>query len=219
VARRALTTTAAAFTATAALLLTACGGGGDDKSSDDIKGADSGAKSPSASASDAAGVDRPDVSVPKDLKLVFDFDEPSDAKHAAALADAENYVKAMYHGIAAQDPNDPAYQFYSDGQAEKYVKSQIQTWVKGGWAPTGTDQYYDAETTTLTGGKRVLVTFCENQGKAYSKDVKTGKILRGEENLDSYLKHRLLMVPSSGSPQVWKVQVIEVIGKAKECRA
>ncbi|OUD03448.1 hypothetical protein CA983_09670 [Streptomyces swartbergensis] len=200
-------------------MLTACGGGGDDKSSDDIKGADSGTKSPSASASGSAEVDRPDVSVPKDLKLVFDFDEPSDAKHAAALADAENYVKAMYHGIAAQDPNDPAYQFYSDGQAEQYVKSQIQTWVKGGWAPTGTDQYYDAETTTLTGGKRVLVTFCENQGKAYSKDIKTDKILRTEENADSYLKHRLLMVPSSDSPQVWKVQVIEVIGKAKECRA
>jgi hypothetical protein len=219
VARRALTTTTAALAATAALLLTACGEGGDDKSSDDVKGADSGTKSPSASASDSAGVDRPDVSVPKDLKLVFDFDKPSDAKHAAALADAENYVKAMYHGIAAQDPNDPAYQFYSDGQAEQYVKSQIQTWVKGGWTPTGTDQYYDAETTTLTGGKRVLVTFCENQGKAYSKDIKTDKILRTEENLDSYLKHRLLMVPSSGSPQVWKVQVTEVIGKAKECRA
>ncbi|MFJ8715073.1 hypothetical protein ACIRD9_18100 [Streptomyces violaceus] len=218
-ARRALTTTAAVFATTAALLLTACGGGGDDTSSDDIKGAGGGSKSPSASASDPAAADRPDVSVPKDLTLVFDFDKPSDTKHAAALADAENYVKAMYHGIAAQDPNDPGYQFYSGGQAKQYVRSQIQTWVKGGWTPIGTDQYYDAETTTLTGGKRVLVTFCENQGKAYSKEIKTGKTLRAEENLDSYLKHRLLMVPSSSSPQVWRVQVIEVTGKAKECRA
>jgi hypothetical protein len=46
-------------------------------------------------------------------------------------------------GIAAQDPNDPAYRFYSDGRAERYVSS----------------------------------------------------------------------------PQVWKAQAIEVIGKAKECRA
>jgi hypothetical protein len=218
VARRALTTTAAACTVAATLLLTACGGG-DDSSSGDIKGAETGTGSPSASASASSDSDRPDVSVPKDLKLVFDFDEPSDAKQAAALADAQNYVRAMYHGIAAQDANDPAYRFYSDGQAQQYVKSQIQTWVKGGWTPYGTDQYYGAETTTLSGGKRVLVTFCENQAKAYSKEIKTGKVLRGEENLDSYLKHRVLMVPSSGSPQVWKAQVNEVIGKAKECQA
>ncbi|MEU6255298.1 hypothetical protein [Streptomyces sp. NPDC047043] len=157
--------------------------------------------------------------MPKDLNLVFDFDQPSDPKHAAALADAQNYVKAMFHGITAQDPNDPAYQFYSDGQASQYVKSQIQTWTKGNWAPTGTDKYYDAETTTLSGGKRVLVTFCENQAKAYSKEIKTGKVLRGEESLNSYSKHRLLMSPASGSSQVWKVHVNEVIGKAKECQA
>ncbi|MFV8186109.1 hypothetical protein [Streptomyces sp. AF1B] len=213
-ARRALPTTAAAFTAAAALLLTGCGGG-DKSSSDDIKGADTGSSSPSASASDAG---RPDVSVPKDLNLVFDFDQPSDPKQAAALADAENYLRAKFHGIAAKDPDDPAYQFYSDGQAKQYVKSQIQTWAKGDWTPTGTDKYYNAETTTLSGGKRVLVTFCENQAKAYSKETKTGKVLRGKESLDSYLKQRLLMSPASGSSQVWKVQVTEVVGKAKECR-
>ena len=217
-ARRALTTTTAAFATTAALLLTACGGS-DDKSSDDIKGADKGSNSPSASASATTGGNGPDLGLPKDFKLVFDFDKPSDAKHAAALADAQNYVRAMYHGIVAQDPEDPAYQYYSDAQGAQYVKSQIQAAVKGGWTITGTDKYYDAETTTLSGGKRVLVTFCENQAKAYSKEIKTGKVLRAEENPDSYLKQRLLMVPSSGSPQIWKVQVIEVLGKAKECQA
>jgi hypothetical protein len=211
-------TTAAALAASAALLLTACGGS-DDKSSDDIKGADKGSSSPSASASATTGGDGPDLGLPKDFKLVFDFDKPSDAKHAAALADAQNYVRAMYHGIVAQDPEDPAYQYYSDAQGAQYVKSQIQAAVKGGWTITGTDKYYDAETTTLSGGKRVLVTFCENQAKAYSKEIKTGKVLRAEENPDSYLKQRLLMVPSSGSPQIWKVQVIEVLGKAKECQA
>ncbi|MEV2233989.1 hypothetical protein AB0H69_36170 [Streptomyces phaeochromogenes] len=211
-------TTAAALAASAALLLTACGGS-DDKSSDDIKGADKGSSSPSASASATTGGDGPDLGLPKDFKLVFDFDKPSDAKHAAALADAQNYVRAMYHGIVAQDPEDPAYQYYSDAQGAQYVKSQIQAAVKGGWTITGTDKYYDAETTTLSGGKRVLVTFCENQAKAYSKEIKTGKVLRAEENPDSYLKHRLLMVPSSGSPQIWRVQVIEVLGKAKECQA
>jgi hypothetical protein len=217
VARRALTTTAAAFAATAALLLTACGGA-DDKSPDDIKGADSGAKSPSASASDPAGVDRPDVSVPKDLKLVFDFAQQSDAKHAAALADAENYIRALKHGIAKQNPNDPAYRFYSGAQAAQYAKSQIESWVKGGWTVTGTDKYYDEDVATLSDGKGVLVSFCRNQAKFYGKEIKTGKVLRTEESLDSYQSWKVLMVPPVGSSQVWKAGNVEVIGKAKECR-
>ncbi|MFH8500246.1 hypothetical protein [Streptomyces coeruleorubidus] len=217
-ARRALTTTAAAYAATAALLLTACGGGADDKSPDDIKGADSGTKSPSASTSDSAGVDRPDVSVPKDLKLVFDFAQPSDAKHAAALADAENYIRALKHGIAKQDPNDPAYRFYSGAQAAQYAKSQIESWVKGGWTVTGTDKYYDEDVATLSDGKGVLVSFCRNQAKFYGKEIKTGKVLRTEESLDSYQTWKVLMVPPAGSSQVWKAGNVEVIGKAKECR-
>ncbi|MFD3313029.1 hypothetical protein [Streptomyces sp. NPDC058694] len=216
-ARRALTTTTAAFATTAALLLTACGGS-DDKSSDDIKGADKGSSSPSASASATTGGDGPDLGLPKDFKLVFDFDEPSDAKHSAALADAQNYIRALKHGIAQQDPDDPAYQFYSGAQATQYAKSQIEAWVKGGWTITGTDKYYDDEITTLNDGKGVLVSFCRNQAKSYSKEIKTEKILRTEENLDSYQTFRLLMVPPSGSSKVWKTGNIEVIGKAKECR-
>ena len=169
-ARRALTTTTAAFATTAALLLTACGGS-DDKSSDDIKGADKGSSSPSASASATAGGDGPDLVLPKDFKLVFDFDKPSDAKHSAALADAQNYMRAMYHGIVAQDPEDPAYQYYSDAQGAQYVKSQIQAAVKGGWTITGTDKYYDAETTTLSGG--ITVAYTNDSG---SRDVQVDYI-------------------------------------------
>jgi hypothetical protein len=217
VARR-IAPIAATFAATAALTLTACGGGDDSSSTDDIKEADTGASSPSASASESADADRPDVSVPKDLKLVFDFDKPSDAKHAAALADAQNYIRALDHGIAEQDPNDPAYQFYSAAQAAQYAKSQIEAWVKGKWTVTGTDRYYDEEVTTLNDGKGVLVTFCRNQAKFYSKEIETGKILYTEENLESYQTFRLLMVPPSGSAEVWKTGNIEVIGKAKECQ-
>ncbi|WP_406443173.1 hypothetical protein OHB14_29885 [Streptomyces sp. NBC_01613] len=214
-ARRALPTTAAALTAAAALLLTGCGGG-DKSSSDDIKGAGTGSGSPSASAS--ADADAPDVSVPSDFHLVFDFDAPSDAKQASALSDAENYIRALKHGISKQDPNDPAYQYYSSGQAAQYAKSQIQAWVKGHWTVTGTDKYYAADVTALSGGKRELVTFCRNQGKSYSKEIKSGKILYTEENLDSYVKYQLLMFAPTGSSKAWKASVVEVKGKAKECQ-
>jgi hypothetical protein len=217
VARHALTTTAAAFSAAAALLLTGCGGG-DKSSPDDIKGADTGSSSPSASASASAAAGGPDLSLPKDFKLTFAFDQSSDAKHAAALVDAQNYIRALKHGIAQQDPNDPAYQYYSLNQAAQYAQSQIEAWKKGGYTVYGTDKYYDDDVTTLGGGQGVLVTFCRNQAKSFSKVIKTGKVLYNEESLDSYQKYSLRMVPPSGSAKAWKAFTIEVIGKAKECQ-
>lgn len=217
-ARSALTMTAATLAATAALLLTACGGGDEDASPDDIKGAGTSSSSPSASASGPADVDRPDVSLPSDLKLAFDFERPSDADHAAALADAANYIRALDHGIAQQDPNDPAYRFYSTGGAEKYAKSQIEAWVKDGWTVTGDDRYFDADLEPVGEGKSVLVSFCRNQAKFFSKKVATGKVNYTEENLDSYQRFSLLMSPSEASAEVWQARQIEVQGRVKECK-
>ncbi|MFJ3711227.1 hypothetical protein [Streptomyces sp. NPDC090053] len=209
-------TIAAALAVGAAVLLTACGGSSDNSSSDKIKGAGEGSKSPSASASTSTGDGRPDVSVPADLHLNFDFDKPSDAKHAAALADAENYIRALDHGIAKQDPNDPAYQFYSSGGAEKYAKSQIQAWVKGKWVTTGKDRYFSPNISTIE--KSVLVTFCRNQSEFYSKEIKTGKIKYTKESLDSYQKFSMLMSPSADNPNVWQARQIDVLGRVKECQ-
>ncbi|MFC8879482.1 hypothetical protein [Streptomyces ardesiacus] len=219
-ARNALTMTAATFATAAALLLTACGG--DDSSPDDIKGAETGAPSPSPSTSAPGGADvkRPDVSLPEDLQLVFDFEKPSDADHAAALEDAANYIRALNHGITEQDVKDPAYGFYSAAGAARYAESQIQEYVDGGWTLTGEDRYYRADTSPVGEGekaKSVLVTFCEDQSKAYGKEVKTGKVHRTEESLASYQKFSLLMTPQQDSP-VWRAQQITVEGKAAECR-
>ncbi|MEU0384455.1 hypothetical protein [Streptomyces chartreusis] len=216
-ARRALKTTAATLTATAALLLTACGGGGDD-SSDDVKGA----SSPSASASGSAAKDvgRPDVGLPKDLDLVFDFEKPSDQDSAAALDDAANYIRALNHGITKQDPADPAFQFYSSGQAAQYAHSQIKGYVDGGWTLTGKDRYYQAETSPGDESekvKTVSVSFCEDQSKVYGKEVESEKVHRTKESLASFQKFTILMTSVKGNP-VWRAQQVTVEGKAEECR-
>ncbi|MFE1247581.1 hypothetical protein [Streptomyces sp. NPDC058735] len=39
------------------------------------------------------------MSVPKDLDLVFDFEEPSDQDSAATLSDAANHISALNRGI------------------------------------------------------------------------------------------------------------------------
>ncbi|NUP20479.1 MAG: hypothetical protein HOZ81_31235 [Streptomyces sp.] len=214
-ARRALPTTTAAFATTAALLLTACGGS-DNSSPGDIKGADTGSNSPSASA--AADSDRPDVSLPSDLKVDFDMTDPSDTKHAAALDNAKNYILALNHGITAQDPKDPAYQFYSLGNATKYARTQIQAWVDDEWTATGTDSYYRAQTDDVGSSGGVLVTMCRDQSKFYGKNVKTQKIKYTDPSLNDYQEFRLLMKPPQGSQKIWKVLQIEVEGKVEKCR-
>ncbi|MFB7929303.1 hypothetical protein ACFC4C_09355 [Streptomyces sp. NPDC056039] len=214
-ARRALTTTAATLTATAALMLTACGAG-DDTPPDDIKGAGTGANSPSASPSDVSG--RPDVSLPSDLEVEFDITKPSDTRHAGALDSAKNYILALNHGITAQDPEDPAYQFYSLGNATKYAKSQIKAWVDDDWTATGTDSYYQGRTDDVGTSDGVLVTMCRDQGKFYGKNVKTKKIRYTKESLNDFQEFRLLMKPPQGSQKVWKVLQIEVQGRVEDCR-
>ncbi|MEU0220840.1 hypothetical protein ABZ281_39980 [Streptomyces sp. NPDC006265] len=171
--RRALRTTTAALTVAAALLITACGGG-DDGSSDGIEGAGKVAGSPAASASGPApkGAERPDVSVPKDLVLDFDFEKPSDQNSAAALEDAANCISALNHGITKQDPADPAFQFYSSGQAARYAHAQIEEYVDGGWTLTGKDRYYDAKVSPrdeTEKTKTVSVAFCEDQSKVFGR--------------------------------------------------
>ncbi|MFF6949638.1 hypothetical protein ACFZAD_13385 [Streptomyces iakyrus] len=220
-ARRALTTTAAAFATAAALLLTACGGG-DDSPSDDIKGADQEAGSPSASASGSSSTDveRPDVSVPKDLDLVFDFEKPSDQDSAAALEDAANYIRALNHGITQQDSNDPAFQFYASGQAAQYAHSQIKEYVDGGWTLTGRDRYYDAGVSPGDESEKVKtvnVTFCEDQSKVFGREIKSKKVHRTKESLASYQKFTLLMTSVKDNP-VWRAQRVTVEGKAAECQ-
>ncbi|EFL34123.1 conserved hypothetical protein [Streptomyces viridochromogenes DSM 40736] len=158
--------------------------------------------------------------MPNDLDLVFDFEKPSDQDSAAALDDAANYIRALSHGITKQDPEDPAFQFYSSGQASQYAHSQIKEYVDGGWTLTGKDRYYRAETSKGDESekvKTVSVTFCEDQSRVYGKEVKTQKIHRTKESLASYQKFTLLMASVKGEP-VWRAQQVTVEGKAEACR-
>ncbi|MGV9895817.1 hypothetical protein ACWDVV_16115, partial [Streptomyces tendae] len=128
---------AAALAASAALLLTACGGG-DDKSSDNdkIAGADQGSATPSATAESSAAPaeDKPDgvdLSLPKDMNLVFDWDKPKDKNEAAAMDDAANYVRAIYRGVDKRTTKDAALATYATGDGLKYARTQIDARLEG----------------------------------------------------------------------------------------
>ncbi|MFD3585674.1 hypothetical protein [Streptomyces sp. NPDC058683] len=215
---------AAALAATAALLLTACGSG-DDKAGDNdkIAGADQGTKTPtaSASASGAAAEDKPDgvdLSLPKDMNLVFDWAKPKDKNEAAAMEDAANFMRSIYRGVDKRSTKDASLAAYATGDGLNYATVQINEWIKGGWTATGTRRHYDATTRSASNGTSVEVDFCSDASKFYGKEVKTGKVLKTKPSLKDYGYYKIIMVKVATGESLWQASKVYVETGAKQCQ-
>ncbi|MEU6222627.1 hypothetical protein [Streptomyces sp. NPDC047042] len=217
---------AAALTATAALLLTACGSG-DDKSTDNdkIAGAEQSTPTPTKSAEPsataAAAEDKPDgvdVSLPKDMNLVFDWTKPTNKNEAAAMDDAANFMRAIYHGVDKRTTKDAALAAYSTGDGLKYGKTQIDVRLKGGWTATGTRRHYQATTRSASNGNSVEVAFCVDSSKFYSKEVKTGKVLKGAPSITDFDYFKIIMVKLPTGDSLWQASKVYVEAKAAKCQ-
>ncbi|RZB17840.1 hypothetical protein StrepF001_18710 [Streptomyces sp. F001] len=215
---------AAALAATAALLLTACGSGDDESSDDDkIVGADQGTEKPTKSAepSGAPAEDKPDgvdVSLPKDMNLVFDWDKPEDKNEAAAMADTANFFRAIYRGVDKRTTKDAALAAYSTGDGLKYAKTQIDVRLEGGWTATGTRRHYQATTRSASNGNSVEVAFCVDSSKFYSKEVKTGKVLKGTPSITDFDYFKIIMVKLPTGDALWQASKVYVETKAAKCQ-
>ncbi|MGA5313926.1 hypothetical protein ACPCTK_07340 [Streptomyces pseudogriseolus] len=223
--RRTLSTTAA-FAVATALLLTACGGGDDGSAdSDQIEGAGQRSEQPSKSAEPAAPAapeqekpDGVDVSLPADMKLVFDWDKPEDKNEAAAMDDAANYVRAIYHGIDKRTTDAAALVAYSKGQGLTYGQTQINARLEGGWTATGTRRHYQATTRSTPAGDAVEVAFCVDSTKFYSKEVKTGKVIKGTPSLTDFDHFKIIMLKAPTGDGLWQASEVYVEGKAAKCQ-
>lgn len=176
--RRPTLLAAVALTAVAALTLSACGSGGDSsKSNDKIAGADAGDSSTSASPSAVASdtVDRPDVTLPDDMKSVFEEWKTGDVTKDAALADAERALGSVDDAIARGDTKSKALAFYYQNDALISEVKWVQAWLDANITWTGTIRYFDPQV-TLSGKKTAVVIYCADDSKAYNKDRKTGKV-------------------------------------------
>ncbi|WP_461068850.1 hypothetical protein [Streptomyces pseudoechinosporeus] len=164
------------LTAAAAATLTACGGGSDSsKDNDKIAGADTGSAnsaSPSKSATDSG--ERPKIELPSDVTYDFQWKKTGDADKDAVLNDAEQRIKAVDMAIAKQDALDKAYIFYSEGTAAAGSEQYIQEFVDHEARTTGITRYYN-ETVAIKDDGTAALVYCEDQSKAYNKDLKTGK--------------------------------------------
>ncbi|MEH0423972.1 hypothetical protein [Streptomyces sp. B21-083] len=215
---------AAALSAAAALLLTACGSG-DDNSSDNnkIAGAEQTTATPSKSAEPSAtaaegGSDGVDVSLPKDMNLVFDWTKPTDKNEAAAMDDAANFFRSIYRGVDKRTTRDAAVSAYATGDGLHYAQVQINEWIKGGWTATGTLRHYEATTRSAANGNSVEVAFCADAGKFYGKEIKTGKVLKTESSIKDFDYYKIIMVKFPTNTGLWQASKVFVETEAAKCQ-
>lgn len=178
---------AVASAATAALLLTACGGGETkSKDNDKITGADTGRPTASASAGPADNVERPDITLPSDVKDDFEGWKTGDDVKDAVLADAARAQTATNYAIIKGNPDEPALAFYRQGDALVSGAQWVKTFVDADISYTGTVRYFDPKVSVFSKNSASVI-FCSDESKAFNKDLKTGKVDRTPATNDSYL--------------------------------
>ncbi|WP_327409188.1 hypothetical protein OG458_19070 [Streptomyces sp. NBC_01281] len=179
---------AAAFAATAALLLTACGSGDDSsKGNGKIAGADQGGSpSTSASASSPEHVQRPDLTLPGDIKETFQGWKTGDATKDAILEDAGHAQTAVTYAVTKGDPKAEALAFYQAGTALPGSRDWVKTIVDSGSTFTGAVRYHSPKLDVFDKESAGL-SYCSDESKAFNKDRKTQAIEKTPTSKDSYV--------------------------------
>ncbi|MEU4483607.1 hypothetical protein AB0H94_01755 [Streptomyces purpurascens] len=206
------------LTAAAALTLSACGSDDSSKNKDNdkIAGADTGSETAaSPTASDASSAERPKIDLPSDLSYTFDWPKTGDKDKDAVLADGEQSIKAVDLAIVNQDALDKAYLHYYEGEAAASTQKFIQNYVDHKASITGVYRFYAPEVAVDKDGTASL-SYCEDQGKAYVKYLKTDKVKKTEVTAKSYvIYHTSLKKNDKG---VWAVQKMVSQSGSPKCQ-
>ncbi|MGW3723745.1 hypothetical protein [Streptomyces sp. NPDC000851] len=203
---------AAAACLFAAVTLSMAGCGGSEGGSDDdkIAGADSGETSSSApSASASAEENAPSFDFASDLKVSVDRESTGDATKDEILRDVAYSAQANIEAFAKGEGHTTNMSRYFAGSALTYWTQQVPKFKKDGLTLTGEYRYYDFEVTDVANNKAAAARYCEDQSKAYSKEIKTDKVLRTEASDKSYVLYTLQAAKNSAgdwqvTQQSWK---------------
>ncbi|GAA1313374.1 lipoprotein [Planotetraspora silvatica] len=211
---------AVALALSGGMLLTACGGGGSDDGDKIQPPATTAAAptitaaTPAPTATQAAAANAPKFDLPSDITADFKgFD--SDPKNKAVLQDASYAAKAVLELEARTNtkvtPNFA--RFFTGERGAAYADSLISQ-GKDGNVITGTYHYYKPVVKSVAGGN-LSVRYCEDQRKAYAKNVKTGKVNVTTPSLSDFRLWTLLMTKSSTGE--WQVFDHTWVKGAKQC--
>jgi hypothetical protein len=176
--------------ATLALTLTACGGSGGSGSGDKISGANS-STSASASPSPSPSAGAPTFDLPSDVKVVIDEDKTGDKAKDAILRDHAYALMAMQESYAKGSDTANFKRFWNGYAGAAYAEAFADS-KKKGLTISGADRFYNRVVQSKD-SKSAVVTFCEDQSKAFDKEVKSGKVFRNAPSLDSFIRYRMTM--------------------------
>ncbi|MFD9307487.1 hypothetical protein ACFWCB_33245 [Streptomyces sp. NPDC060048] len=167
----------ALLAATLSLAVTACGADAKPTANPSIPGVDGATAAPSASPSSSAtaDADRPKITLPADDVLVFEGENTGDPKTDAVLRDNAEHIRAVDDAIARKDPKSAAVAFYTKDTALVDTSTWINDFIKDGKTVTGTVRHFARKVTFLKDGA-AAVTYCADESKGFTKDVKTGKV-------------------------------------------
>ncbi|MDT9701327.1 hypothetical protein [Streptomyces sp. P17] len=207
--RRPTLLAAAALTAVAALSLSACGSG-DDSSSDDIKGADVGGGTASASPSVSAsqgGVRRPEITLPSEFQADFENWANSDPKLQAVMDDGREQLRAKYAAVIDADPNSDAVAFYSSEATQVSARKWIKQFTDDDDSIIGKVTVFEPKALISDTGSGVLF-YCVDERQASTKNRKTGKIVKTPDEPESVLQYRTRLDKTAQG--VWKTTSVTV---------
>ncbi|WP_431679109.1 hypothetical protein [Kitasatospora sp. KL5] len=172
--------------------LTGCGSNG-AKSTDapTIAGAATGSASPSASASPSSAAGVPEAVLPDGVTLTVEAQPTGDPQKDAVLAGVTARYRAVYQAIGRQDPEDALYKQWTTAtvktaSARQHDRTYIANLVGKKHTVTGAYRVYDPKFVTVDAAK-ANVTWCEDQTKAFAREVATGKVLTTTPSRTDYI--------------------------------
>ncbi|MFF4837880.1 hypothetical protein [Streptomyces sp. NPDC001315] len=133
----------------------------------------------------------PTFDLPSGLTVSVDRSSTGDATKDAILRDTAYSAQANIEAFAQGKSQAANLNRYFAGSALTYWTGQVADFKKDGLTLTGDYRYYDFKVTDVANGKTAAVTYCEDQSKAFSKEIKSKKVLRTSPSDNSYVLYTL----------------------------
>lgn len=206
---------AAALTATAALLLTACSGSDEKPAANDkIAGADNATSSASPSATATPSTERPEITLPGDVKDNFESWKTGDPAKDAVMSDAAQARVATNYAVTQGNPDEPALAFYRQGDALISGMRWVQTFVDAKLTYTGTVRYYNSKVELLS-KTSASVIYCSDESQAFSKELATGKVNKTPATNNNYILYNTRL--DMNKQGVWQTTKMVSVKGHKSC--
>ncbi|MBW1601183.1 hypothetical protein JJV70_03505 [Streptomyces sp. JJ66] len=201
----------------AVLAMTGCGSS-DISTEDKIDGVDGGAATPAPKESHTENQQPSvDFDLPDDVKVEISNENPKDPAEEAILAAHADILMARQKLFTDREEADKWLSTYFTGEAKQFYGSEVERSHEEGWTLTGTYRYYKREIVTSSGDVAV-VEYCEDQSKAFGRDIDTGEVAKTSASPDDYRRYTATLYKDPGGLNIWQMESFDVERGAVECQ-